>query len=115
MTVFDPNRNLQTSESQEVKKPEVNLDVVFQIADEVMQTSPSACLVKVESAEKPVSVPQPASDPRDALAYKNSRALVVKKENEELVVSVPEQMAEDVIYEVSLCAKHIFIGVDICF
>ncbi|XP_027886421.1 heat shock factor protein 5 isoform X2 [Xiphophorus couchianus] len=99
MTVFDPNRNLQTSESQEVKKPEVNLDVVFQIADEVMQTSPSACLVKVESAEKPVSVPQPSSDPRDALAYKNSRAPVVKKENEELVVSVPEQMAEDVIYE----------------
>uniref|UniRef100_A0A096M9R3 HSF-type DNA-binding domain-containing protein n=1 Tax=Poecilia formosa TaxID=48698 RepID=A0A096M9R3_POEFO len=69
VTVFDPNRNLQTPESQEVKKPEVNLDVVFQIADEVMQTSPGACLVKVESAEKPVSVPLPASDPRDAVAF----------------------------------------------
>ncbi|KAM4726221.1 heat shock factor protein 5 [Anableps anableps] len=101
VTVFDPNRNLHSSESQEVKKPEVNLDVVFQIADEVMQTSPSAFLVKVETTEKPVSAPQPSSDPGDAVACNNnSRAAVVKKEEEELVVSVPEQMTEDAIYEV---------------
>uniref|UniRef100_A0A3Q2QGN9 Heat shock transcription factor 5 n=1 Tax=Fundulus heteroclitus TaxID=8078 RepID=A0A3Q2QGN9_FUNHE len=102
VTVFDLNGSLHSMESQGVRKADVNLDVVFQIADEVMQTSPGACLVKVETTEKPASVPKPSSDPSVAISCDNNGCapVVTYKEEEELVVSVPEQMAEDAIYEV---------------
>ncbi|MEQ2303199.1 hypothetical protein AMECASPLE_014262 [Ameca splendens] len=102
VTVLDFSRDLHSTENQEVKKPEVNLDVVFQIADEVMQTLPSGCLVKVETTERPVSVPKPYSDPNDPISSDDNTSAPVtyKMEKGELMVSVPGQMAEDAIYEV---------------
>ncbi|KAM4547565.1 heat shock factor protein 5 [Fundulus diaphanus] len=103
VTVFDLNDSLHSAKSQGVRTANVNLDVVFQIADEVMRTSRGACLVKVETTEKPVSVPKPSSDPSDAISCDNngSAPVVAYKKEEELVVSVPEQIAEDAIYKAS--------------
>lgn len=105
MTLFDPS-SLST-ESQEVKKPKVNLDVVFQIADEVMQTSQRACLVKVETTEQSASVPKPSSDQNDDIMCDNNSSTSLVRNEEELVVSVPKQMAKNAVYQVSLYTKDI--------
>lgn len=116
----DNNQDMKNMEHQEVKKFDINLDTIFQIADEVMQTPPNNNLVRVVTPEKPgpVLVPftcnpmmydKPAStmiaNPLYGpviMAVSGNADLVKCEQQEESVVSVPEQMPEDAISEVSL-------------
>lgn len=125
MNVFchgDHNQHPQEKEDQEVKKYDINLDTVFQIADEVMQTSPSSCLVRIVTPEKPGHVLVPSSNTCNTMlsdspepmqanpvchgtilkAETDKADLATYKQQEESVLSVPEQMPEDAICEVSL-------------
>ena len=118
----DHNQDLQNKENQEVKKPDMNLDTIFQIADEVMQTPPHNCLVKVENPENPDPVSELSSktcnttlcenpvSTREAhpvcagptiMAVSGNVDLNTLGQQEESVVSVPDQMPEDSIFEVS--------------
>ncbi|XP_038144257.1 heat shock factor protein 5 [Cyprinodon tularosa] len=100
VTVFGFNRNLHGTENQEGEKNDIDLDAVFQIADEVMQTSSSVCLVKVQTREEPVSVPEPSFEHADAISCDNNRsAAAVTNKKEKLVVSQPDQKAEDAKHE----------------
>ncbi|XP_042287744.1 heat shock factor protein 5, partial [Thunnus maccoyii] len=119
----DQNQDLQYKENLEMKKCDVNLDTIFQIADEVMQT-PNNCLVRVVTPEKPGTVSfntsnttlqaSPQNDnpgsTRKAnplcpgpiiMAVSGNINLVTCEQQEGSVVSVPEQMPEDVILEVT--------------
>lgn len=119
----DRNQDAQNTEHQEVKKCDINLDTVFQIADDVMLTSPNSCLVRVMTPEKPGPVLEPTSrtcntkpcdgpaSPMQAnplcagpiiMAVAGNVRLDTYKQQEESVLSVPEQMPEDAIFEVSL-------------
>lgn len=119
----DHNQDLQSQENQEVKKCDINLDAIFQIADEVMQTPANSCLVKVETPEKPGPALAPSSNTRSTalcdspastmkanplcvgpiiMAVSGKADLVSYGQQEESVVSVLEQMPEDDIFEVSL-------------
>lgn len=125
MTVLcygNQHQDSQNKANQEVKRADINLDTVFQIADEVMQTPPNSYLVKVSTPERPGPVSELSSNtPNPTMCY--SPASVVKtnpcagpiimsvtsnvirdafRQEEESVVSVPEQMPEDDIFEVSL-------------
>lgn len=127
MTVLcygNQHQDSQNKANQEVKRGDINLDTVFQIADEVMQTPANSCLVKVQTPERPGPVSVLSSNtPNPTMCY--SPASVVKanpcagpiimsvtsnairdafRQEEESVVSVPEQMPEDDIFEVSLTA-----------
>lgn len=118
----EQNQDLQNKETQEVKTCDVNLDKIFQIADEVMQTPPNNCLVKAVTPEKREPVVELSSNPCSATLFDSSAStvqanplcvapimmavsgnvdLVKCMQQEESVVSVPEQMPEDVISEVS--------------
>ncbi|XP_041864466.1 heat shock factor protein 5 [Melanotaenia boesemani] len=70
--LFEDNQELQREENQEGKKRDINLDAIFQIADEVMQTSSNTCLVKVETPEKKVPVFGIASNSSNAAVFENS-------------------------------------------
>ncbi|XP_035846843.1 heat shock factor protein 5 isoform X2 [Sander lucioperca] len=116
----DNNQDMKNMEHQEVKKFDINLDTIFQIADEVMQTPPNNNLVRVVTPEKPgpVLVPftcnpmmydKPAStmiaNPLYGpviMAVSGNADLVKCEQQEESVVSVPEQMPEDAISEVTV-------------
>ncbi|TDH04667.1 hypothetical protein EPR50_G00135160 [Perca flavescens] len=116
----DNNQDIKNMEHQEVKKFDINLDTIFQIADEVMQTPPNNNLVRVMTPEKPgpVLVPftcNPVTYDKPASAMKanplygsiimavSGHADQVKcEQQEESVVSVPEQMPEDAISEVTV-------------
>lgn len=125
------NQGSQKNENQEAKNCEVNLEAVFQMADEVMLTPPNTCLVKVEPQEELVPALESSANTGDAsvcdsggggggdtvrsnpisagytiVAVSSSDAVVAYKEQQECVVSVPEQMPEDVIVEVSLCSEE---------
>uniref|UniRef100_A0A3Q1BSJ8 HSF-type DNA-binding domain-containing protein n=1 Tax=Amphiprion ocellaris TaxID=80972 RepID=A0A3Q1BSJ8_AMPOC len=113
-------QDLQSKENQEVKKSDTSLDAIFQMADEVMQTPPSRCLVKVKIPEKPVSELEPSSNtcnPKSSdnsmkanplgaepilMAVSNYPHLTTYKQEEQCLVSVPEQMPDDAIFEVSV-------------
>ncbi|XP_041808644.1 heat shock factor protein 5 [Chelmon rostratus] len=118
----DRNQDAQNTEHQEVKKCDINLDTVFQIADDVMLTSPNSCLVRVMTPEKPGPVLEPTSrtcntkpcdgpaSPMQAnplcagpiiMAVAGNVRLDTYKQQEESVLSVPEQMPEDAIFEVT--------------
>lgn len=119
------NQDLQNKETQEVKKCDVNLDTIFQIADEVMQTPPNNCLVKAVTPEKRCPVAELSSNPCSAtlcdssastvqanplcvtpiiMAVSGNVDLVKCMQQEESMVSVPEQMPEDAISEVRYSA-----------
>lgn len=118
----DNNQDLQNKEIQEVKKCDINLERIFQIADEVMQTPSNSFLVRVTTPEKPGPVSVPSSNTCNAMLYDNPAStvkanplcgpiimavsdnanLVTCEQKEEYVVSVSEQMPEDAIFEVSL-------------
>lgn len=117
----DHNQDLQSQENQEVKKCDINLDTIFQIADEVMQTPPNSCLVRVATPEEPGPVLVPSScntalcdSPASTMkanplcvgpiimAVSGKADRVRYGQQEESVVSVPEQMPEDDIFEVIL-------------
>lgn len=122
----DHSEDLKNKEKQEVKKCDMNLDTIFQIADEVMQTPPNNCLVKVVTPEKPGPVLELSSNTCHTMLCDNPASimkanllcagptimavsgnveLVTYGQQEESVVSVPEQMPEDAIFEVSLKVK----------
>ncbi|XP_008288770.1 heat shock factor protein 5 [Stegastes partitus] len=110
-------QDFENNENQKVKKGDTSLDAIFQMADEVMQTPPSNCLVKVETPEKPASEFEPSSNtckaknsgsttkpsPLRAVpvlkSVPNYPDLTTYKQHEESVVSVPKQMPKDVVYE----------------
>ncbi|XP_076607170.1 heat shock factor protein 5 [Chaetodon auriga] len=117
----DHNRP-QNKEHQEVKRGDINLDTVFQIADDVMQSPPISCLVKVVTPEKPGPVLAPASSTCNTvlcdnpasttqasrscagpiiMAVAGNISLDTYKHQEESVLSVPEEMPEDAIFEVT--------------
>lgn len=115
----DHNQAPQHKEYQEVNRCDSNLDTIFQMADEVMQLQTSSCLVAVVTPEKPGPVLVPASitcstvlsgnpagamqgSPLPAGAESGFADVVSYKQHEESVLSVPEKMAEDAIFEVSL-------------
>ncbi|KAG8008246.1 Heat shock factor protein 5 [Nibea albiflora] len=117
----DHNLEPQKNEHQEEEKCDVSMDTIFQIADEVMKTPPGTCLVRAVPLEKlgPVivstssisaSTSKPASTMQDnplcdtPIIMSTSGSTYVDKEQEELVLSVPEQMPEDAIFE-----KHILL------
>lgn len=50
---MDCNKEQQPKEYQDVKRCDFDLDAIFKIADEVLPTSTSGCLVTVVSPEKP--------------------------------------------------------------
>lgn len=99
----------KNKESQEEKKCDINLDVILQIADEVMQTPSTNYLIKVETPEKSPPASQSPSNTcqgsGDAtaviLSASNNAHLVKYRQQEDSVISVPEQMPEDAIFEVS--------------
>ncbi|XP_035521774.1 heat shock factor protein 5 isoform X2 [Morone saxatilis] len=113
----------QNKDNQEVKKCEINLDTIFQIADEVMQTPPSSCLVRVVNPENPGPVLVPSSsntcntmlsdNPASSMqanpfctgpiitSASGNADLVSYGQQEPSVLSVPEQMPEDAIFEVT--------------
>ncbi|XP_071317050.1 heat shock factor protein 5 isoform X2 [Trachinotus anak] len=115
------HQDLQNKENQEVKKGDINLDTVFQIADEVMQTPPNSCLVKVVTPEKPGPVLELSSNTCNTTICCNPASVIkanplcagpiimavsgnvdqVAFRQQESVVSVPEQMLEDDIFEVT--------------
>lgn len=102
----DHNQEPQHKEYQEVNRCDSNLDTIFQMADEVMQLQTSSCLVAVVTPEKPGPVLVPAGSmqgsPLPAGAESGFADVVSYKQQEESVLSVPEKMADDAIFEVSL-------------
>lgn len=121
----DQNQDSQYKENLEVKNCDVNLDTIFQIADEVMQT-PNNCLVRVVTPEKPGTVSfnnMLQASPQDdnpgstrkanplcsrpiIMAVSGNINLVTCEQQEGSVFSVPEQMPEDVILEVRHVDVH---------
>ncbi|KAI3373448.1 hypothetical protein L3Q82_022058, partial [Scortum barcoo] len=118
----DHNQALHNHENQEPKKCDVNLDAIFQIADEVMQTPPSSCLVKVATLEKPgpalalsssISNSSLCQSPASTVeadplcvgpiitAVSGKTDGVEYGQEEQSVVSVPEQMPDDDIFEIT--------------
>ncbi|XP_056253727.1 heat shock factor protein 5 [Seriola aureovittata] len=116
------HQDLQNKKNQEVKKEDINLDTVFQIADEVMQTPPNSCLVKVVTPEKPGPALELSSNACNAMMCYNPASMkkanplcagpiimavsgnvdqVAFRQQEESLVSIPEQMPEDDIFEVT--------------
>lgn len=110
----------KNKEHQELKKCDINLDTIFQIADE-MQTPPNSGPVRVMTPEKPgpVLVPfsvttmlcdnpsgtvevLPLSPSPIIVSVTGNAELVAYGQQEASVVSVPEQMPEDAIVKVSL-------------
>uniref|UniRef100_A0A8C2ZD67 Uncharacterized protein n=1 Tax=Cyclopterus lumpus TaxID=8103 RepID=A0A8C2ZD67_CYCLU len=105
----DHKQDSKTKEHQEVKKCDINLDTVFQIADGVMQTPPNSSLVRVVTPQKPGPVLVPFSGNNPAGTVKSNhlspvtvRADLVSFQQEESVISLTEQLPEDAICEVSL-------------
>ncbi|XP_047462500.1 heat shock factor protein 5 [Mugil cephalus] len=113
----DHQLNVKNKESHEEKKCDINLDVILQIADEVMQTPPSNYLIKVETPEKSPAALEPPSNTCDSsgdtaratpacstpiiLSVSSNAHLVKYRQQDDSVVSVPEQMPEDAIFEVT--------------
>ncbi|KAE8287990.1 Heat shock factor protein 5 [Larimichthys crocea] len=114
----DHNLEPLKDKHQEDEKFKVSMDTIFQIADEVMETPPSNCLVRAVPLEKtgPIIVStsststitsRPASTMQDnplcdtPIIISTSGSAYVDKEQEELVLSVPEQMPEDAIFQVT--------------
>ncbi|XP_030603200.1 heat shock factor protein 5 [Archocentrus centrarchus] len=111
------SQGLQKNENQEAKNYDINLEAVFQIADEVMQTPPSICLVKVEPQEELVPAPESSANAcydsssgstirsdsfcAERTIVSSNHPIVAYKEQQECVVSVPEQMPDDAIVEVT--------------
>ncbi|KAA8586414.1 hypothetical protein FQN60_000250, partial [Etheostoma spectabile] len=106
---YHQNLDRKNKEHQEVKKFDINLDTIFQIADEVMQTPPNNNLVRVVTPEKPgpMLVPFTCNNPMKAnpsygpiiMAVSGNANLIKCEPQEVSVVSVPEQMPEDAIFE----------------
>nr|XP_046267820.1 heat shock factor protein 5 isoform X2 [Scatophagus argus] len=88
----------------------------YQIADEMMQTPPDSCVVRVVTPEKPdlVSVHSSKTNPASPLqanllcaapvimTESGNANVATCKEQEEAVLSVPEQVPEDAIFEVTI-------------
>ncbi|KAM7374761.1 hypothetical protein PAMP_007401 [Pampus punctatissimus] len=114
----DQNQDFQI---KAMKKCDINLDTVFQIADNVMQT-PNNSLIRVVTPEKPDTVSLNPGNTVLQVSLQNDNAgstrkddplnstpiitavsgninLVTIKQEEGSVVSVPEQMPEDAICE----------------
>lgn len=108
---------------QEVKRCDINLDTVFQIADEILQIPPSSCLVTVVTPEKPgpvlvsssITFNTMQSDPLHAGAETDIAGIVTYKQQEDCLLSVPEQMPDDAIIEVSLCRVGFLMALSCIF
>ncbi|XP_029304374.1 heat shock factor protein 5 isoform X2 [Cottoperca gobio] len=117
----DPNQDSKNKEHQEVKKCDINLETIFQIADEVMQTPPNSSLVRVVTPEKPGPelVPisantlmcdnfastmkaSPLSPITIIMAGSGKDRPVTYAQQEKSVFSIPDQMPEDAIFEVTI-------------
>ncbi|KAM3600896.1 uncharacterized protein V6R79_004321 [Siganus canaliculatus] len=98
---------------QEVSKCDTNLDTIFQLADEYMQTSANSCLVQIMNPGKPCcSVP--CDDPLSATAVSGHADLVKQEEEEHSVLSLSDQLPDEVMNEVSF-RKVDFLEVFSCF
>ncbi|KAM7398469.1 hypothetical protein PAMA_006399 [Pampus argenteus] len=135
----DQNQDLQI---KAMKKCDINLDAIFQIADDIMPT-PNTSLAIVVTPEKPYTVslnransvlqvsPQndnagstrkddPLNSTPITTAVLDNVNLVTWKQEEGSVVSVPEQMPEDAMCEVCLYiidflrAKKREISIHVC-
>lgn len=112
----DQNKDQQSKEQEEIRC-DINLDAVFQIADQVMQTDPGACQVTVVSPEKllessssdTLTCDSPVSSIHSSLLCTDpiivdvtgSVDLASCRQQDDSVLSVPEQMPEDAISVVS--------------
>lgn len=123
MRCRDHSQDPQHMDYQEVKRCDINLDTVFQIADEILQTPPSSCLVTVVTPEKPdpvlvsssITFNTMLSDPLPATAETDIADIVTYKLQEDSVLSVPEQMPDDAIIEVSLCHIDVLMPLSCIF
>ncbi|KAM8898050.1 uncharacterized protein AB9W97_009148 [Spinachia spinachia] len=106
----DHNLESKNKEHQEVKKCDINLDTIFQIADEVMQTRPNS-LIRVVTPDKPGPLSVPLSGNNPAGATKASHVSYgpiitsVIGSGDLFALSVnsqPEQMLKDAILEASI-------------
>lgn len=129
----DNNQCLQKNEKQEVKNCEINLEAIFKIADEVMQTPPNTCLVKVEPRDEVVPELESSSNTRDSplcdsngvirsipfsagpIIVSASSIAPLVPYKEQCVESVPEEMPEDAIIEVRLRIEEFLKLKCICF
>lgn len=98
-----------------MKKCDINLDTIFQIADEVMQTQPNSSLIRAVTPDMrgPLSVPLSAHNNNPANTtkanYFSSGNITTSKidsaylfaQRELSVNSQPEEMLKDAILEVS--------------
>ncbi|KAL3042384.1 hypothetical protein OYC64_020349 [Pagothenia borchgrevinki] len=115
----DPHQESKTKGHHELNKCDINLDTIFQIVDEVMQTPPSrAGLVRVVTPEKlgPVLVPvsntsmmsdnltspmkaSPLSPGPIIMAVSAKSGPIHYKQDEKSVISVTEKMPDYDIFE----------------
>ncbi|XP_024859391.1 heat shock factor protein 5 [Kryptolebias marmoratus] len=72
VSTFDLDQDLRRTEHQEVKSPDISLNAVFQMADQVMRTAPEAHLVEVKPPEETVGVSDPSLDAFRAAALETS-------------------------------------------
>ncbi|XP_042355806.1 heat shock factor protein 5 isoform X2 [Plectropomus leopardus] len=120
-TLSHEDNNQNSKGLQDMKECDINLDMVFQIADEMMPLPSINNPVKVETPEKPHEAFAPSfSDHNIVLCDISTSTRTVKprpvptvtsvmshagllayKQQEESVVSVPEQVPENAIYEVT--------------
>ncbi|XP_024860911.1 heat shock factor protein 5 [Kryptolebias marmoratus] len=107
---FSPQRYYQGTEIQEAKKSDLNLDAIFQIADEMMQASSGGQMVKVQTPNDPVNATKPSPAAREnstGTAAANAMPVVVAVScihaytDQESVTLVPKQMPEDAMFEAS--------------
>lgn len=111
MCCRDHSQDPQHMDHQEVKRCDINLDTVFQNTDEIFPNPPNSCVVTVVTPEKPgpvlvsssITFNPMLSDPLHAGDELDIADLVTYKQQEDSVLSVPEQMPDDAIIEVSLC------------
>ncbi|KAL6099107.1 uncharacterized protein ACO6RY_18096 [Pungitius sinensis] len=98
----DNNLDSKNKEHQEVKKCNINMDSIFQIADEMMQTRPNSSLIRVVTPDKPgaLSVPLSASNNNIIIASVTGSADLFAQQ--ELSGNTqPEQKLKDAILEVT--------------
>ncbi|KAK2828798.1 hypothetical protein Q5P01_019832 [Channa striata] len=88
----------QIMEKQEEENWHISLDTIFQIADEVMHTPTNNCLVNVVTTEKSAAILEPSPTTCEATLSDSPASNM----NEEFVVSITEQMLEDVLSDLGL-------------
>lgn len=117
MCHMDYNQDPQHKEYQEVKRCDFNLDTIFKIADEVLPTPASGCLVTVVSPEKPglgrvtssitcntMLADNPKMAMQDSPLHAGTRSGLIDvvrfKQEEDAMLSLSDQIPDDAIFEV---------------